>query len=79
MNDIPTGFDGTYRCRHHSKREAVAPIALRLCLECLVAAHANYSEQRTQHGRDLPNLSTDGRNIDKDHQGHYRPRKERTI
>ena len=43
-------------CRHHPLVESVAPIALRLCAECLENAHrayANYDAAReTYHGRE---------------------------
>ena len=41
---LPAGFDGVYRCKRHPEREAVAPIALRLCAQCLEDAHARYAD-----------------------------------
>ena len=77
MNELPEGFGATYRCRNHAEREAVPPIALRVCLECLMHMRNNYAQQnRTLYGRGLPNLSTDGRDIDRDNRGYYRPRKD---
>lgn len=46
MNEIPPGFDGLYRCKRHPERDAVAPIAMRWCEQCLDDAKARYAGTR---------------------------------
>lgn len=42
----PEGF-GPIVCRNHPGREAVPPMALRWCEECLRNARANYADPKT--------------------------------
>ena len=39
----PEGF-GPIVCKNHPEREAVPPMALRWCVECLRAARASYAD-----------------------------------
>ena len=79
MSYAPAGFDGIYRCKRHAERDAVAPIALRCCRQCLDDALARYADtpapriERYQDER-----STDGRSIYKDHFNYYK-RKDEVI
>ena len=75
VNDLPHGFNAEYPCRNHSQRESVAPIALRMCEECLQQAHANYASQthRNYSSRYQDERSTDGRSIYGEMRGEYKP------
>ena len=75
--ELPAGFDGEYPCKRHADREAVAPIALRLCRQCLDDALARYADTPAPRIERLQDeLSTDGRSIYKEMSGGYKKRKD---
>lgn len=43
MSDLPSGFDGTFRCKNHADREP-NPISGKLCAECMENAINAYAE-----------------------------------
>ncbi len=61
MSDLPEGFNGEYKCSRHPERDAVQPIALRRCAECLEDARALYADQ---HGREYTQRYQDERSPD---------------
>ena len=76
MTDQPFG-SGPYFCKRHPAREVVAPIALRLCAQCMEDAYARYADSTadTVPGK-YDELSPDGRSIQRDNEGFYKPRNE---
>ena len=78
VNDIPEGFNAEYPCRNHPERKCVAPIALRMCEECLKRAHANYAAQTHMDYsfRFQDEKAPDGRGIYGEMRGDYKRTQE---
>ena len=79
MSDLPAGFDGIYRCKRHPERNAVAPIALRWCQQCLDDAHARYADSGDKRIPNSPGRdehSTDDRSIHGEYTGQYIKRRD---
>ena len=69
--------EGNYFCKRHADRLVVAPIALRLCRQCLDDALARYADTPAKPvTRYQDEQSTDGRSIYKDHFNYYKRKDE---
>jgi hypothetical protein len=80
-DNLPEGFNGVYRCKHHPEREVADPMALRLCDECMAAARAGYADEwRRNPPPSWREMSTDSRDIQRtnDQQQKFKDERKRT-